>query len=70
MTWPYYNKGDRVRLSEAGRAKGNQTYRGKPVQDRLGTVVRANRKWCVMVVWDGNRPTSGNYYHYSFLEPA
>jgi hypothetical protein len=65
-----YLKGDRVRLTARGRAKGSSTYKGKPIHDRLGTVASTPRPGgqSVKVHWDGTK--SPEYYHNSFIEHA
>lgn len=69
----YFEKGERVRLSPEGIRclcpKGSVGGRQRK-KNRVGTVRASNRGSSVGVIWDGNRPTSVDYLHQSFLERA
>lgn len=57
-------KGDRVKLSEEGVKK----LKPKAIMpERLGTVIRIGNDGYPQVVWDGNRPTTVQFYHPDFL---
>jgi hypothetical protein len=61
-----FNRGDRVQLTQAARAKGL----GPGVE--LGTVCRSCNPgaWGVKVLWDTHGSRDGLYYARGLIEPA